>query len=179
MKTVVPRGTVGSNPTPSARRFNVVKSHHWLVASSSWQRGFPQRVDATSKNLIANSNLLRDSMKFRFKEFRVYQYAKDYCRFCRDVIANHIARRDKSLTGQLDRALNSIVLNIAEGSADNSDAEFARFLSISMRSVYETVAGFDLAVPYGYIDEDLNQSIEDKAYALVKQLASFRNKLKT
>lgn len=112
LKTVVRlRWTVGSNPTPSAMRFNVVKSHHWLVASSSWQRGFPQHVDATSKDLIANSNLLRDSMKFRFKEFRVYKDAKDCCRFCRDVIANHIARRDKSLTGQLDRALNSIVLN--------------------------------------------------------------------
>jgi len=79
----------------------------------------------------------------------------------------------------LDRALNSIVLNIAEGSADNSDAEFARFLGISMRSVYETVAGFDLATPYEYIDKDFNQRIEEKAHSLVKQLASFRNKLKT
>jgi len=75
--------------------------------------------------------------------------------------------------------MNSIVLNIAEGSADNSDTEFARFLGISMRSVYETVAGFDLATPYEYIDEDLSQRIEDKAYNLVKQIASFRNKLKT
>ncbi|GAH04515.1 unnamed protein product [marine sediment metagenome] len=48
-----------------------------------------------------------------------------------------------------------------------------------MRSVYETVAGFDLAELYQYIDEDLNQRIEEKAYSLVKQLASFRNKLKT
>jgi four helix bundle protein len=72
---------------------------------------------------------------------------------------------------EIERALNSIVLNIAEGSADKSDAEFARFLSISMRSIYETVAGFDLATIYEYIDENLNQSIEGKAYALVKQLA--------
>ena len=86
---------------------------------------------------------------------------------------------DKGLADQIARALNSIVLNIAEGSADNSDTEFARFLGISMRSVYETVAGFDLATLYEYIDEDLNQSIEDKAYNLVKQIASFRNKLKT
>jgi len=48
-----------------------------------------------------------------------------------------------------------------------------------MRSVYETVAGFDLATLYEYIDEDLNQRIEEKAHSLVKQLASFRNKLKT
>ena len=71
------------------------------------------------------------------------------------------------------------MLNIAEGSADNSDAEFARFLGISMRSVYETVAGFDIATLYEYIDEDLNQRIEEKAHSLVKQLASFCNKLKT
>ena len=55
---------------------------------------------------------------------------------------------------------------------------FARFLTIAIRSVYETVAGFDLAALNGYIDEPLNQEIEDKAYNLVKQLAAFRNKLK-
>jgi four helix bundle protein len=70
------------------------------------------------------------------------------------------------------------VLNIAEGSADNSDAEFARFLSISIRSVYESVAGFDLATLHQYIDEDLNEKIEAEAHRLVKQLASFRNTLK-
>ena len=117
-------------------------------------------------------------MKFRFKNFRVYQEAKDYCKFCRDVIKKYVEKKDKGLANQLERALHSIVLNIAEGSADNSDSEFARFLSISMRSVYETVAGFDLATVHRYIAEDLNQEIEDKAHNLVKQLSSFRNKLK-
>ena len=118
-------------------------------------------------------------MKFRFKNFRVYQEAKKYCKISHDIITKYIKPKDRGLAEQIQRALNSIVLNIAEGSADNSDVEFARFLGISMRSVYETVAGFDLAALYKYIDEDLNQSIEDKAYDLVKQLASFRNKLKT
>jgi four helix bundle protein len=117
-------------------------------------------------------------MKFRFKEFRVYQEAKDYCRFCRDIIKGYIERHDKALANQIERAINSIVLNIAEGSADNSDAEFARFLGISIRSVYESVAGFDLANLYAYIDDSLNKEIEDKAHILVKQLASFRNKLR-
>jgi hypothetical protein len=35
LKTVVPKGTVGSNPTPSARRFNLVKSDQWLVVRES------------------------------------------------------------------------------------------------------------------------------------------------
>ena len=34
LKTAVPRGTVGSNPTPSAREFNRIKWHHWLLAAS-------------------------------------------------------------------------------------------------------------------------------------------------
>jgi four helix bundle protein len=117
-------------------------------------------------------------MKFRFKEFRVYQEAKDYSRFCRDIIKRYIERHDKALANQIERAINSIVLNIAEGSADNSDAEFACFLGISIRSVYESVAGFDLANLYEYIDDSLNEEIEDKAHILVKQLASFRNKLR-
>ena len=67
-------------------------------------------------------------MKFRFKTFRVYQDAKDYCKFSRDIIRRHIKKVDKGLADQIARALNSIVINIAEGSADNSDVEFARFL---------------------------------------------------
>ena len=116
--------------------------------------------------------------RFRFKEFRVYLEAKDYCKFCKDVSRSHIERFDKSLSDQTERVLISIVLNIAEGSADLSDAEFARFMGISIRSVYETVAAFDVAALYGYIGGALNKDIEDRAHALVKQPASFRNKLK-
>ena len=116
--------------------------------------------------------------RFRFQSFRVYHDAKEYCRFCRDVVRSHIEKADRSLAEQIIRALNSIVLNIAEGSADQSDAEFARFLTISIRSVYETVAGFDLGVLYGYMEKDVFEIIEDKGNALVKQLVSFRQKLK-
>ena len=74
--------------------------------------------------------------------------------------------------------MNSIVLNIAEGSADNSDVEFAGFLGISIRSVYEAVAGFDLDLLYGMIVEEQNEQIESDAQELVKQLSAFRNSLK-
>jgi len=107
-------------------------------------------------------------MLFRFKNFRVYQDSKTYCKFSRDILKKYIDKRDKDLSNQIQRALNSIVLNIAEGSADKSDREFARFLGISIRSVYETVAGFDLAALYGYIDQEINRDIEEKAHELVK-----------
>ena len=116
--------------------------------------------------------------RFRFQSFKVYHDAKEYCRFCRDIVRSHIEKADRSLADQIVRALNSIALNIAEGSADQSDAEFARFLTISIRSIYETVAGFDLSVLYGYLQEDPIEIIEIKGQALVKQLVSFRQKLK-
>jgi len=117
--------------------------------------------------------------KFRFKKFKVYQDSKAFCKFCRDIIEREIKRKDGGLAGQIQGALNSIVLNIAEGSADNSDIEFARFLGISIRSVYETVAGFDLALLYDLINENVNQKIEDDAHQLVRQLSGFRNSLKS
>ncbi len=48
-----------------------------------------------------------------------------------------------------------------------------------MRSVYETVAGFDLAKSYGMIDDNLNAEIEEHAENLVKQLSGFRSSLKS
>jgi four helix bundle protein len=120
----------------------------------------------------------RQELKFRFKGFKIYQNSKEFCKFCRLLVYDQIKNKDRDLASQLERALHSIVLNIAEGSADQSDAEFSRFLGISIRSVYETVAGFDLACLYGMISAEQNEEIESRAHALVKQLAAFRNSLK-
>ena len=115
-------------------------------------------------------------MVFRFKNFKVYQDAKDFGKFCREIVDKKIT--DRNLADQLRRALNSVILNIAEGSAYNSDIEFARFLGISIRSVYEVVAGFDIALHYGMINEELNMQFEEKAEELIKQLCGFRTSLK-
>jgi four helix bundle protein len=120
----------------------------------------------------------REEVKFRFKGFKIYQNSKEFCKFCRLVVQDQIKNKDRDLASQIERALLSIVLNIAEGSADQSDAEFSRFLGISIRSVYETVAGFDLALLYGMISAEQNEEIESRAHALVKQIAAFRNSLK-
>ena len=118
-------------------------------------------------------------VRFRFKNFKVYQDAKKFCKYCRGIVEEYIEPKDKDLASQIKRALHSLVLNIAEGSADNSDVEFARFLGISIRSIYESVAGFDLALLYELISEEINEKIEINAHELVKQLSAFRNSLKS
>ena len=56
-------------------------------------------------------------VKFRFKKFKVYQDAKNFCKFCREIVDKYIEPRDRDLASQIKRALHSLVLNIAEGSA--------------------------------------------------------------
>ncbi len=116
-------------------------------------------------------------VRFRFKSFKAYQDAKKFCKFCREIVHKYIEPRDRDLASQIKRALNSLVLNVAEGSADNSDVEFARFFGISIRSLYETVAGFDLPLLYELINEEINEEIETEAHDLVKQLSGFRKSL--
>ncbi len=159
LKTASLKGDVGSNPTPSARKFA------WqILQKSNFKRG---------TNRIATRK-----MKFRFKKFKVYEDSKVFCKSNRDIVRKHIRNPDKELALQIERALNSIVLNIAEGSADTSDIEFARVLGISIRSVYEVVAGFDLAALYSLITADQNEKIESDAHGLVLQLSTFRNALR-
>ena len=50
-----------------------------------------------------------------------------------------------SLTSQIKRAADSVVLNICEGSTGLSNTEFSRFLTISLRSAIEVVGCLMLA----------------------------------
>ncbi len=55
------------------------------------------------------------------------------------------------LTSQLWRALDSIILNIAEGADRGTDKDFAHFLNISHTSLNEVVSCLDAALCDGYI----------------------------
>ena len=118
-------------------------------------------------------------MTFRFKNFKVYQDSKRFTRRCLRIIQRYIKKKNPGLASQIERALISIVLNIAEGSAGDSDADFARFLGVSIKSVNEVAAGFDLANDLGLITGTCLQEIEMEAENLLKQLSSFRKRLKS
>ena len=77
---------------------------------------------------------------FKFERLRVYQLALDYVDLVYDV-ADKLPRSEQyNLCDQIKRAATSIALNIAEGSTGQSDPEQARFLSMAIRSLLETVA---------------------------------------
>lgn len=114
---------------------------------------------------------------FRFRDFTVYKNAKIFRRDLR-LIAKRFPKQEQFiLTQQLLRALDSITLNIAEGSAKQSEIDFKRFLNISLGSVFETVACLDLALDEGYLTKEEHQKYLNKAEVIAKQIRSFAGKL--
>ena len=61
-----------------------------------------------------------------------------------------VRRRDRSLFDQINRAMNSVVLNIAEADVNDPGTAKARF-STACGSAKEVRAGLQLAVAYGYV----------------------------
>ncbi|MBU0502459.1 MAG: four helix bundle protein [bacterium] len=114
---------------------------------------------------------------FRFKGFKVYKDAKEFASFC-ETILQKINFSHKGLIYQIRSAYLSIILNIAEGSACDSDKEFRRFLEISLRSTHEVVAAFDVALELKLVDDKIINKLEEKAENLCKQLNGFRKTLK-
>ena len=90
--------------------------------------------------------------KFRFRKFSVY---KDSRKFIIEVKKLSIQKFPKTelycLTSQLWRALDSVLLYIAEGSDRGTDKDFAHFLNLSHTSLNEVVACLDIALDNGYI----------------------------
>ena len=61
-----------------------------------------------------------------------------------------VRKRDRSLFEQLNRAMNNVVLNIAEADGNDAGTARARFAS-ACGSAKEVWAGLQLAVAYGYV----------------------------
>ena len=84
-----------------------------------------------------------------------------------------------SLSSQVKRAADSVVLNIAEGSTGQSVAEYKRFLSIALRSAIEVVACLFIAKSREYITEDVFQKHYDSYEVLCKMLTKLRDSMKS
>lgn len=111
---------------------------------------------------------------FRFREFPVYKDAREFRKELKVLIRKNFPREEQyALSSQLWRALDSILLNIAEGSDRYSDKDFSRFLNNSLTSVNEVVACLDCAIDEDYIDERTHADYLKKAEKLVRQLKAF------
>ena len=70
-----------------------------------------------------------------------------------------VRKRDRSLFDQVHRAMNSVVLNIAEADGNDPGTAKARFAS-ACGSAKEVRAGLRLAVAYGYVSARAVAAVE-------------------
>ena len=77
---------------------------------------------------------------YKFEGLQVWQEGIKLATICYGI-ANTLPDYERSgLSDQLRRAVSSILFNIAEGSGEENDKEFLRFLHISRKSLYETIS---------------------------------------
>lgn len=116
--------------------------------------------------------------KFRFRKFPVYIDARIFVREIKNVVYKKFPRKEQfSLSSQLCRALDSVLLNIAEGSDRVTDKDFAYFLNISNASLNEVVACMDIAFDEKYISEKERLIFLESALKISNQLTAFRKSL--
>lgn len=117
-------------------------------------------------------------MLFRFKNFPVYKSAKDFRHDIRILVKQKFPQHERYLlSDQILRAVNSICLQIAEGSNRKSDKDFAHFLNIALTSLEEVMCCLDLALDDLYITIQDYRVFEEKAESLGKQLIGFQKRL--
>lgn len=116
---------------------------------------------------------------FRFINFPVYNDALKFRKELKDLSNRHFPKEEQyCLTSQLWRSLDSILLNIAEGSDRFTDKDFSRFLNIALTSVNEVVACLDCALNDKYINQKEYDEYLIKAENLFKQLKAFASKVR-
>ncbi len=117
---------------------------------------------------------------YRFRRFPVYQDARRFRRELKEYSKNHFPKvEDYALRMQLWRALDSIILNIAEGSDRHSDKDFSHYLNTSLGSLNEVIACLDCALDDGYMEEVDHQWFLSQADNLARQLKVFLAKVRS
>ena len=116
---------------------------------------------------------------FRFRDFPVYKDAREFRKELKKLSKEKFPKEEQyNLISQLWRALDSILLNIAEGSERYSDTDFSRFLNNSLTSVNEVVACLDCALDDCYICKEEYNKYLVEADNLVRQLKAFISKVR-
>ena len=83
-----------------------------------------------------------------------------------------------NLSSQMRRAVDSIALNISEGSIGQTNLEFKKFMGYSIRSLAEVVTCLHKAKRREYISEEEFLRLYEFAFNLMNMMVAFKDKIK-
>ncbi|BFG71638.1 hypothetical protein KACHI17_25190 [Sediminibacterium sp. KACHI17] len=116
-------------------------------------------------------------MAFRFEGLQIWNQALQLSVEVNDLAKTFPSFELHSLSSQIRRASDSVVLNIAEGSTGQSKLEFCRFLRYALRSGIEVVSCIFIAREKGYLSEDVFRQFYIKYEHLCKMITNFQKSL--
>ncbi len=107
-----------------------------------------------------------------FKEFKVWQKAKDLSVYIYKITNIGNFGKDYSLKDQIRRAAVSIPSNIAEGDERKTDKEAVRFFYIAKGSSAEVLTQAIIAFEIGYLNKDTFELLEQRCKEISGMLSN-------
>ncbi|NLC14434.1 MAG: four helix bundle protein [Chloroflexi bacterium] len=111
-----------------------------------------------------------------FKELVVWQKSMILANDVIDLV-DHLEtdRKHYRLIEQLEAAVTSVPMNIAEGKGRESKKEYVHYLYISRGSLYETLTLMEIFLMRGWITPDTYQKLENQSNEIAKMLNGLIN----
>ena len=116
-------------------------------------------------------------MKFKFENLIIWQKAMDYGEEIFKLSRQFPKEEIYNLTSQIRRAVDSIALNISEGSIGQSNLEQKRFIGMAVRSLAEVVTCLHKAKRRNYLTEPEFINYYDSAFELMNMMLAFKKKI--
>lgn len=117
-------------------------------------------------------------MEFKFEKLIIWQKAMEFGELIHNLSKKFPKDEMYNLTSQIRRAVDSIALNISEGSIGQSNAEYKKFVGYSIRSLAEVVTCLYKARRRAYITEEEFKSNYEYAFNLMNMMIAFKEKIK-
>ncbi len=112
-----------------------------------------------------------------FRNLKIYQRAINFAVEIYKISKLFPKDEMYGLVSQIRRAVVSISLNIAEGSGNNSEKEFKRFLEIALRSDYEVMTCLEIALRLNYLKKEDYDNLVVEADEIAAMIVGFSKSL--
>jgi len=117
-------------------------------------------------------------IKFRFEDLEIWKLAIEIADKLFDIADRLEKEKLFRFTEQLRGAAMSVSNNIAEGSGSDSDKDFAHFLNIARRSIFENVNILIVLNKRGLvIDKELDE-LKENLDSLSRKITNFKKTLR-
>jgi len=115
--------------------------------------------------------------RFKFENLLIWQKAMNFGEDINKMTDDFPKKEMYNLSSQIMRAVDSIALNISEGSIGQSNPEFKKFMGYSIRSLAEVVTCLHKARRRNYIEEEKFKKYYDESFHLMNMMIAFRKKI--